>query len=100
MSGTAFRAARSVADRMAAGREARRETPRSCHANWARSRDVDPVAIVLGEDEGRVEELVPIRHARMGLSPFAFFRGAAAIMAADLATTPTSGLTVQACGDA
>jgi uncharacterized protein (DUF2252 family) len=92
--------ARTVAERKAAGREARRATPRSSHAEWDRTGDVDPVAIVLGEDAGRVPELVPIRHARMGLSPFAFFRGAAAIMAADLASTPASGLTVQACGDA
>jgi uncharacterized protein (DUF2252 family) len=52
------------------------------------------------EDAARVAELVPIRHARMATSPFAFFRGAAAIMAADLASTPRSGLDAQLCGDA
>src|SRR6266705_3276165 len=60
----------------------------------------DPVELVLESNEGRMPDLVPIRHGRMLQSPFAFYRGTAALMAADLASTPTSGLKVQACGDA
>src|SRR6202012_780381 len=60
----------------------------------------DPLAILEAQAATRVAKLVPIRHGRMAASPFAFFRGAAAVMAADLAVTATSGLRVQACGDA
>ena len=60
----------------------------------------DPVGLLLGQAKSRVPELVPIRHGRMLVSPFTFYRGAALPMAADLATTPTSGLRVQLCGDA
>ena len=60
----------------------------------------DPVGLLLGQAESRVPELVPVRHGRMLVSPFTFYRGAALPMAADLATTPTSGLRVQLCGDA
>lgn len=81
------------------GREARRLVPRSRHEEWeAAARD--PVEILARQDQSRVPELVPIRYERMLASPFAFFRGGAAIMAADLATTPTAGLEVQLCGDA
>jgi hypothetical protein len=59
-----------------------------------------PIAILLAQAASRVPELVPIRHGRMLVSPFTFYRGAAAVIAADLATTPNSGITVQACGDA
>jgi uncharacterized protein (DUF2252 family) len=88
-------------ERAAAGKAGRSRAPRSSHGEWApeSGRD-DPVAILEGQSESRVPELVPIRYARMSASPFAFFRGAAAVMAADLAATPTSGLRVQACGDA
>ena len=60
----------------------------------------DPVELLREANEGRIAELIPLRFSRMAQSPFAFYRGAAAIMAADLASTPTSGLRVQACGDA
>ena len=60
----------------------------------------DPVALLTGQETTRVPELVPLRHERMLESPFTFYRGAAVIMAADLATTPNAGLRVQACGDA
>jgi uncharacterized protein (DUF2252 family) len=89
------------AERAAAGKALRREVPRSSHAGWSAPKDrADPVAVLESQNAGRVPELVPIRHGRMLDSAFAFFRGGAAIMAADLAATPTSGLTVQLCGDA
>jgi uncharacterized protein (DUF2252 family) len=83
------------------GRAARRETPRSSHASWEPpATRVDPVVTLRKQARRRVPELVPIRHGRMLASPFAFFRGAAAVMAADLAGTPVSGIHVQLCGDA
>ena len=84
-----------------AGRSLRRVVARSAHAEWspAASRR-DPIAVLEAQAATRVPELVPIRYERMAESPFAFFRGAAAIMAMDLATTPVTGLSVQACGDA
>jgi uncharacterized protein (DUF2252 family) len=92
---------RGADERAAAGRAARRETSRAAHAEWSPGPGrEDPVAIVERQEETRIAELVPIRHARMLRSPFAFFRGAAAIMAADLAGRPSPGLTVQLCGDA
>jgi uncharacterized protein (DUF2252 family) len=79
----------------------RTTVPRSAHGAWSAAPErPDPVGILTGESVARVPELVPIRYGRMLASPFTFFRGAAAIMAADLAGTPDSGLTVQACGDA
>jgi uncharacterized protein (DUF2252 family) len=91
----------TVEQRVAAGRMARTATPRSSHASWAPpAARVDPVGVIQDQDASRVAELVPIRHARMLRSPFAFFRGAAAIMAADLASTPRTGFDVQVCGDA
>src|SRR4029078_10805341 len=60
----------------------------------------DPIAVLEEQERTRVPELVPVRHARMAASPFAFFRGGAALMAMDLSPTPVTGLTVQACGDA
>jgi uncharacterized protein (DUF2252 family) len=90
-----------VTERAAAGRAARSVARRSAHAEWAPPANRhDPVAIIEAQDARRVRDLVPIRHGRMAASPFAFFRGAAAVMAADLATMPVSGLCVQACGDA
>ncbi|WP_448006792.1 DUF2252 domain-containing protein [Agromyces bauzanensis] len=83
------------------GRAARRRVPRSTHAGWRPPEDrPDPVALLEEQAAGRVPELVPIRHARMLVSPFTFYRGAALLMASDLATTPDSGITVQICGDA
>ena len=93
--------AETVKRREAEGKDARAHTPRSSHAEWKAPKDRgDPVAILQGQAESRVPELVPIRYGRMLVSPFTFYRGAAAIMAADLAQTPTSGLRVQLCGDA
>jgi uncharacterized protein (DUF2252 family) len=78
----------------------RRHTPRSSHADWKPARDRrDPVEILIESSKHRVAHLVPIRYGRMSLSPFAFYRGAASIMAADLAGTPTTRLHVQICGD-
>lgn len=81
------------------GKAARREVPRSAHAELEVS-SRDPLEILTAQDVNRVPELVPIRYGRMLASPFTFFRGAAAVMAADLARTPTPGLTAQLCGDA
>jgi uncharacterized protein (DUF2252 family) len=83
------------------GRGLRRSVPRRIHAGWTPAADrVDPVATLRTSNEGRLPELVPIRIGRMLESPFAFLRGSAAVMAADLATTPVTGSTVQLCGDA
>ncbi|MDX6526484.1 MAG: hypothetical protein QOI43_1995 [Gaiellales bacterium] len=83
------------------GKALRARVPRKAQAGWRPSPDRrDAVAILEEQAESRVKELVPIRYGRMLASPFAFYRGAAAIMAADLAGTPTSGLQVQLCGDA
>jgi uncharacterized protein (DUF2252 family) len=85
----------------ARGRAARAGSPRSGHAEWAPAADrEDPIAILRRQAETRVAELLPIRYGRMVASPFTFYRGAAAVMAADLARTPDSGLVVQVCGDA
>ena len=91
----------SAEERAAAGKAAREKVPRSSHGEWkppARRRD--PVKVLEDQAKSRVPELVPIRYGRMLALPFTFFRGAAAIMAMDLAKTPQSGLHVQACGDA
>jgi len=85
--------------REAAGKAMRREVPRSSHAEWEAS-SRDPLAILAKQDESRVRDLVPIRYGRMLASPFAFFRGAAAVMATDLAPLPRTGLEAQLCGDA
>ena len=83
------------------GREARRRIPREAHGVWTPAPDrPDPIAVLTAQAATRVQELVPIRYGRMLVSPFTFYRGAAAVMAADLAKTPDSGITVQACGDA
>src|SRR6476619_3847750 len=83
------------------GREARGGAPRAGHADWAPARTrPDPVETLRRQTESRLAELVPIRYGRMLATPFTFFRGAAAVMAADLADTPSSGLVVQVCGDA
>jgi uncharacterized protein (DUF2252 family) len=85
----------------AEGRAARRTAPRSSHAGWEPAADrPDPVDTLEAQAATRVQELLPIRYGRMLSSPFAFYRGAAAIMAADLAPTPTSGIRTQLCGDA
>jgi uncharacterized protein (DUF2252 family) len=81
------------------GKAARRRVPRSSHGEWE-PRERDPLAILAAQDETRVPELVPLRYGRMLASPFAFFRGGAAVMADDLAATPDAGLRAQLCGDA
>jgi uncharacterized protein (DUF2252 family) len=91
----------TVSERAAAGKAARSRVPRSSHGEWEPSAGrEDTVGILEAQAESRVKELLPIRYGRMSASPFTFYRGAAAVMAADLAGTPTSGLRVQACGDA
>src|SRR6516225_9004441 len=90
-----------VGDRRARGREARDRTPLSSHAKWRPAADrPDPVALLVEQNTTRESDLVPVRHGRMMVSPFTFYRGAAKIMAADLAGTPVAGLGVQLCGDA
>jgi uncharacterized protein (DUF2252 family) len=85
----------------ARGKAARTRAPRSSHAQWRPPADrADPVQTLARQERDRVPELLPVRHERMLSSPFAFFRGAAAVMAADLASTPSSGLPAQLCGDA
>lgn len=82
------------------GKSLRDQSPRQAHASWQPPPDRrDPLALVEESNIGRIPQLVPIRHGRMLKSPFTFYRGAALNMAADLATTPTTGLRVQACGD-
>ncbi|MDF3150124.1 DUF2252 family protein, partial [Streptomyces sp. T21Q-yed] len=89
------------ADRALRGKAARKQVPRSAHAAWIPSVDrPDPVAVLERQGRDRLPELLPIRYGRMAASPFAFLRGAAAVMAADLAAVPHTGLTVQLCGDA
>ncbi|AQT71459.1 DUF2252 domain-containing protein [Streptomyces sp. fd1-xmd] len=106
MSRSAITAMRAVPgatpeERVEMGREARRRCPRSGHAVYQPSPDrPDPLAILEAQSATRVSELVPIRYARMTESPFRFYRGAAAIMASDLAGSPDSGIAVQLCGDA
>ena len=91
----------TVDERIARGKAARAEIPRSRHAEFDAPHDrADPVDLLEVQARTRVPELVPIRYGRMLVSPFTFYRGAAKIMAHDLAGTPRSGLTVQCCGDA
>ena len=91
----------SIEERRAQGESARGHTPPSSHAGWTPATDrPDPVTLLEEQNATRVPELVPVRHGRMMVSPFTFYRGAAKIMAADLAPTPRAGLIVQLCGDA
>jgi uncharacterized protein (DUF2252 family) len=90
----------SRADRVARGKDARAVAPLESHAEFSPGRSRDPVGLLLGQAASRVPELVPVRHGRMLVSAFTFYRGAALPMAADLAATPASGLRVQLCGDA
>jgi uncharacterized protein (DUF2252 family) len=91
----------TVEQRVARGRSARKEAPRSSHGRWEPAADrPDPIALLEEQAQSRVPQLVPIRYGRMLVSPFTFYRGAALIMAADLAVTPQSGISVQLCGDA
>ena len=92
---------KAIEERMAEGRAERESVPLEAHGEWAApdSRP-DPVGIIDKQNAARVPELVPIRHGRMIVSPFTFYRGTAAIMASDLSRSPTTGLRVQCCGDA
>ena len=91
----------SIAERLAAGKTARRQASRAVHAAFAPASDRrDPVELLEEQSAARVPELVPIRYGRMLVSPFTFFRGAAYIMAADLAPLARTGLQSQLCGDA
>jgi uncharacterized protein (DUF2252 family) len=91
----------TLGDRMKAGKERRASVPRSSHAGFRPApRRPDPIAQLEESNLGRLPELIPIRYGRMSVSPFAFLRGAAAIMANDLSNTPTTGVKVQCCGDA
>ena len=90
-----------LAARRALGEAARERVPASLHAEWLPAPDrADPVDLLVEQNATREADLVPVRHGRMSVSPFTFYRGAARLMAADLATTPTAGLEVQLCGDA
>ena len=91
----------SVDDRKAKGLEARDRALLSSHAGWKPATDrPDPVDLLVAQETTREPDLVPVRHGRMMVSPFTFYRGAAKIMAADLAATPVAGLEAQLCGDA
>ncbi|MBF9068552.1 DUF2252 domain-containing protein [Streptacidiphilus fuscans] len=94
------RAELSRAERVALGKEARKAAPLEAHGEFRPDSGRDPVGLLLSQAGSRVPELVPVRHGRMLVSPFTYYRGAALPMAADLAATPTSGLRVQLCGDA
>src|SRR5215472_16239056 len=90
----------TLQERMAAGSTLREKFPRGSHADWSPpAHRPDPISILKDSDRGRLPELLPIRYGRMKQSPFAFYRGSAAIMAWDLSVTPTNGIRVQACGD-
>ena len=91
----------SAEERRAKGKALRDRVPRASQAGWKPPKGRrDPIEILMESNAGRLESLIPIRFGRMSASPFAFYRGSAALMAADLATTPASGIRVQACGDA
>jgi hypothetical protein len=87
-------------ERLQIGKSQRRALPRSAHGHWQPAADRrDPVTVLEESNHDRLPELIPIRYGRMLRSPFAFMRGSAALMASDLASTPTTGVEVQACGD-
>src|SRR5438067_7750468 len=91
----------SLDERLGQGRTARDRTPPSSHAGWTPAADrPDPVGLLEEQDRTREPDLVPVRHGRMMVSPFTFYRGSARIMASDLKNTPTAGLEAQLCGDA
>jgi hypothetical protein len=89
-----------IVQRVAAGKALREKIPREQHGRWKEGKSrTNPLDILQTSDAGRMTDLVPIRYGRMLQSPFAFYRGAAGVMASDLARTPVTGLKVQACGD-
>jgi uncharacterized protein (DUF2252 family) len=88
-------------ERYEAGKQFRKTCPRSSHAKWEAPKNRhDPVDLILESNKGRIQKLLPLRHGRMARTPFTFYRGAALNMAADLSSTPVTGMFVQACGDA
>src|SRR5262249_12102945 len=90
----------SAAELSASGKRLRDKVPHEAHGVWKRPSDrPNPLDILHASDAGRVAQLLPIRYGRMLQTPFTFYRGSAAVMAADLATTPATGIQVQACGD-
>jgi len=90
----------SVNERLAAGKALREKVPRTSHGQWkVPPNRRDPIELLKHTDQGKLADLLPIRYGRMRQSPFAFLRGAAALMASDLAATPATGIRVQACGD-
>ncbi|MGA7260374.1 MAG: DUF2252 domain-containing protein [Stellaceae bacterium] len=100
MTGTFSRDHRRLGERRAIGVEWRQKVPLGAHAEWSvPTNRTDPLDILLAQGRERIPELLPVRYARMKTDPFAFLRGAAAVMAADLAANPTTGLRVQSCGD-
>ena len=97
---TEVASAKSSEELAEAGKAKRDSVPRAAHAAWKADRSrIDPLQILQAADEARLQELVPIRYGRMLKSPFTFYRGTAAVMAADLQDTPNTGIMVQACGD-
>jgi hypothetical protein len=91
----------TVEERKARGKSSRDQASPSSHTKWKPAADrPDPVSLLEEQDSSREQDLVPVRHGRMMVSPFTFYRGPAKIMAADLETTPRAGLDVQPCGDA
>jgi len=91
----------SLEERKALGKAAREKTDPAAHAGWEPAGDrPDPIALLEAQNETREPDLVPVRHGRMMVSPFTFYRGAAKIMATDLKDTPSAGLSTQLCGDA
>src|SRR6516225_2440998 len=100
MNNSSGRVTSQIAERRAKGAEWRRQVPLAAHAEWKPPANrADPVEVLIEQGKSRIQELLPVRYARMKTDPFAFLRGAAAIMAADLASCPATGLRVQACGD-
>jgi uncharacterized protein (DUF2252 family) len=91
---------RSLTERIASGKQLRRQIPRNIHKNWtAGNHERDPIEVLNQSNQGRIPDLVPIRYGRMLRSPFTFLRGSAAIMTHDLSLMPNTGMQVQACGD-
>ena len=94
-------ATRTLEERRKVGLSMRQRVPRSAQAEWTPPADrADPVAILIEQGKNRIQELLPVRYARMKADPFAFLRGAAAVMATDLSRTPSTSIRLQACGDA
>jgi uncharacterized protein (DUF2252 family) len=91
----------TIDERQASGSQARTQAPRAAHAGWTPAPGrPSPVRLLVSQEKTREPDLVPVRHGRMMVSPFTFYRGAAIIMAEDLKDTPTAGLNAQLCGDA